>query len=207
MRIINWLNQNQGFVMAVLTLVYVVTTVVIALLTLKATRLSQKNLDTAIELEKGRLRPYVLFNISSSIAKRNTYASIKNLGLTAAYKVKVSIKPKLEHHYDVESPLTSRDILFLPPGEEVTDVIDSSPAFHQKYLEPLFEGVVEYEDSKANKFKEPFRIDLTFLKKRIYVREASVGDELKQVNETLTVIAKQLEQKESVNYVKRQEEI
>ena len=109
--------------------------------------------------------------------------------------------------YDVEAPLTSRDILFLPPGEEVTDVIDSSPAFHEKYPEPIFEGEVEYEDSKAEKFKEPFRIDLTFLMKRLYVREASITDELKQVNKTLAVIAKHLEQKESVSPVERQEEI
>ena len=93
MRIVNWLNQNQGFVMAVLTIVYVITTIVIALLTLKATRLSEKNLDTAIELEKNRLRPYVLFNISTSMANKTTYASIKNLRLTAASNVKVSIKP------------------------------------------------------------------------------------------------------------------
>src|SRR2546423_3644195 len=95
MRIVNWLNQNQGFVMAILTVVYVVTTIIIALLTLKATRLSRKNLDMALELERNRLRPYVLFNISSSIAQKNTFASIKNLGLTAAYNIRVSIKPKL----------------------------------------------------------------------------------------------------------------
>ena len=208
MRIVNWLNQNQGFVMAILTVVYVVTTIIIALLTLKATRLSRKNLDMALEIEKNRLRPYVLFNISSSIAQKSTFASIKNLGLTAAYNVKVSIKPKLaQFGEERESSLTSRNILFFPPGEEVTDVIDSSPAFHQSYPEPVFEGVVEYEDSNGSKFKEPFRIDLTFLKKRIYVREASVTDELKQVNETLAVIAKHLEPKESATYVEPQEEI
>jgi len=198
MQTVNWLNQNQGFVMAMLTLVYVVTTIIIALLTLKATTLSKKNLDMAIELEKNRLRPYVLFNISSSIAKKTTYASIKNLGLTAAYNVRVSIQPKLEHLYDGESPLTAREILFLPPGEEVTDVIDSSPAFHQKYPNPLFEGAVEYENLDADKFNEPFRIDLTFLKKRLYVRDSSVIDALNQVNETLAVIAKHLERGESV---------
>jgi hypothetical protein len=196
-RIVNWLNQNQGLVMTVLTLVYVVATLAIVFLTLKATRLSQKTVDTAIALEKNRLRPYVLFNISSSIANKTTYASIKNLGLTAAYKVRVSIQPKLEHLHDVESPLTARDILFLPPGEEITDVIDSSPAFHQKYPNPLFEGTVEYENSDADKFQEPFRIDLTFLKKRLYVRQSSVVDELNQVNETLAVIAKHLERNES----------
>jgi len=135
MRIVNWLNKNQGFVMAILTVVYVVTTIIIALLTLKATRLSRKNLDMTLELEKNRLRPYVLFNISSSIAQKNTFASIKNLGLTAAYNIKVSIKPKLaQFGEERESSLTSRNILFFPPGEEVADVIDSSPAFHQSSL-------------------------------------------------------------------------
>lgn len=206
MRIVNWLNQNQGFVIATLTLVYVATTILIALMTLKAVKVSEKNFDLAIQLEKNRIRPYVLFNLSSSIAQRNTYASVKNLGLTAAYNIRISINPKLEHHYDVESPLTSRLILFLPPSEEITDVIDSSPAFHQKYPESVFEGVVEYEDSQANEFKAPFRIDLTFLKKRIYVREPTTAGELKQLNETVAAIAKQLKNLERSNYVEAEDE-
>jgi len=81
------------------------------------------------------------------------------------------------------------------------------PPFIRAPSVPVFEGVVEYEDSNGSKFKEPFRIDLTFLKKRIYVREASVTNELKQVNETLAVIAKHLEQKEFATYDEPQEEI
>jgi uncharacterized membrane protein len=57
MRLINWLNQNQGFVMALLTLIYVLATMVIAWLTLRVTNLSQKNLDMAVQLEKSRTRP------------------------------------------------------------------------------------------------------------------------------------------------------
>jgi hypothetical protein len=94
-RFANWLNQNQGFVIAVLTFVYVITTVVIAALSIKATSLSKKHLETMVDLERNRLRPYVLFNISSSIEKRCTYASVKNHGLTAAYKIKVRIDPPL----------------------------------------------------------------------------------------------------------------
>ena len=196
MRFVNWLNQNQAVVMAMLTFVYVVATIVIEGLSIQTTRLAQKNLDMALQLERNRLRPYVVFNISSSTARKYTYASIKNRGLSAAYNVKVSIKPALVHHYDGQSPLTHREILFLPPDEEITDAIDSSPAFHEKYPEPVFEGDVQYADLAGNKYAEPFRIDLTFLKKRIYIREASVGDELKQLNETVTLIAKHLEQKQ-----------
>jgi hypothetical protein len=185
-KLTDWLNRNQGAVMTVLTFVYVVATILLVWL-------SRKSLKTAIALEKNRLRPYVLFNISSSMATKTTYASIRNLGATAAYNIKVSIEPKLEHLHDTESPLIGRDILFLPPNEEVTDIIDSSPAFHQKYPNPLFKGAVEYENSTGDKYREPFRIDLTFLKKRLYTREATVIDELKQINETLAVIGRHLE--------------
>src|SRR5688572_23772795 len=106
MRLVNWLNQNQGFVMALLTFVYVIATIVIARLAIKTTRLAQRNLDMALQLERDRVRPYVVFNISSSTAKRYTYASIKNRGLSAAYSVNISIKPALVHHYDGQSPLT-----------------------------------------------------------------------------------------------------
>lgn len=119
MRFVNWLNQNQGVVMAMLTFVYVAATIVIAGLSVKGARLAQKNIETMIDLERNRLRPYVLFNLSSSIAKRCTYESVKNHGLTAAYNVKVSIEPPLMHHHDGQSPLTHRDILFLPPSEQV----------------------------------------------------------------------------------------
>lgn len=182
--------------MMILTFVYVVATIIIVGLSVKSTRLAQKNLDTALQLEKNRVRPYVIFNISSSMARKYTYASLKNRGLSAAYNIRISIEPPLVHHHDGHSPLTHRHILFLPPDEEITDVIDMSPAFHETYKEPLFEGTVEYEDLTGNKYNEPFRLDLTFLKKRIYIREASIGDELTQMNETLIAISKHLEQGE-----------
>jgi hypothetical protein len=182
----DWLNRNQGAVMALLTFVYTALTIILVWL-------SHRSLKTAVALEKNRLRPYVLFNISSSIATKTTFASIKNLGPTAAYNIKILIEPKLEHLHDGESPLIGRDVLFLPPNEEVTDIIDSSPAFHQKYPNPLFKGAVEYENSCGEKYREPFRIDLTFLKKRLYNREPTVADELGQINETLVLIVRHLE--------------
>jgi hypothetical protein len=197
MRFVNWLNQNQGVVMATLTFVYVIATIVIAGLSVKSNRLAQQSIETIVELEKNRLRPYVIFNLSSSIRKKITFASIKNFGLTAAYNIKVSIDPALTHHYDGQSPLTHRDILLLPPHERITDLIDSSPAFHQQYPDPVFKGVVQYEDSNGKQYKEPFRIDLTFLKKRVYVRDASIADELKELNKTLVLINRNLQPKES----------
>ncbi len=171
--------------MVVLTFVYVVATIVIVFFT-------RKSVTTTIALEKNRLRPYVIFNISSSTTSHMTFASIRNLGLTAAYDVKVTIQPELEGARGQPSSLTAYPILFLPPGDEVTDVIDFSPTFHQKYDNPLFEGSVEYRNHAGDRFNEPFRIDLTLLKKRTFTRD-SIGDELKKINETLIAISRQLD--------------
>jgi len=106
--------------------------------------------------------------------------------------VKVTIHPELEGVRGQPSSLTAYPILFLPPGDEVTDIIDFSPTFHQKYDNPLFEGGVEYQNHAGDRFNEPFRIDLTFLKKRTFIRD-SIGDELKKINETLIAISRQLD--------------
>lgn len=195
MKTINWLNQNQGFVMAILTLVYVAATIVIAWLTLRMMQLGQQNLAQALALEKNRIRPYVLFNFVSDIEKRNTLATVKNAGLTPAYNVKVSIAPKLMHKgnpEERESALTAHKINLLPAGEVITDNLGFSPHFYQQYPQPIFSGTIEYEDSESNSYKESFSFDLTYLMKRIYIRDGSVMDELKKLNETLANIDKRL---------------
>lgn len=190
--IVKCLNDNQGTVMAVLTLVYVLTTIVIAALSLKATRLSQRNIDTLVLLEKNRLRPYVIFNISSSTTTRTTHALLTNVGLTSAHDIKVSTEPLLNgviNEEERESALTTQKISLLPPGEHLVDVLGPSPSFHQRYPEPLFKGSVEYKDAEGIGYKENFQIDLTFLKKRLYVGESTTEDELNEMNATLKKIA------------------
>lgn len=195
MCMVKWLNDNQGFVMAMLTLVYVLTTGGIVVLMLRANKISQQNLDTAIQLDRNRSRPYVLFNITSSTS-HHIYATVKNLGLTAAYNVHVSINPKLEYisqgQEKRESALTSQKISFLPPNEEVTDLIDTTEAFYQSYSAPIFEGSITYEDSTALKYKEHFRINLTYRMKRSFVREREVIDELRDLNQILAELSKYL---------------
>jgi hypothetical protein len=88
-----------------------------------------------------------------------------------------------------ECSLTAYPILLLPPNEKVEDVLDTSSAFHQKYPQPFFSGSVSYEDSNGNRYVEPFQIDLTFLKKRLSLKESSILVELDRLNETLELIA------------------
>ena len=129
--------------MAILTLVYVVATLSIAIIMVLANFLSSKSLAQALELEKLRSRPYLVFDLES----RNglIHAILKNLGKTAAYSAKVSVTPQLTRVIecqDWESPLTSSEIAFVAPNREISDMIQSGPEFAKLYPNLKFDGVL-----------------------------------------------------------------
>lgn len=162
--IMNWLNANQGFVMALLTLVYVVATVFMAGLMVRSNRLTRRQLD------EQRSRPAVIFNILSRGS--SFYAVLKNHGPTPAYAVSVSCAPPLVSHLggkDMETALTAHPVSFLPPQQELADFIDFSPEFCRRYPEPIFTGKVQYKDSSDNLYTQDFRIDLTVLENLKYL--------------------------------------
>jgi hypothetical protein len=88
-RMVDWLNQNQGFAIALLTLVYVVTTVIIAIIMARSNYLASKNIRLSIEFEKSRSRPNVIFDIV--IENRTVHAVLKNIGQSPAKHISVSV--------------------------------------------------------------------------------------------------------------------
>lgn len=206
---IEWLNQNQGFVMALLTFGSFITAVFLAYIALrtvkisgeakeiskdakeisnKALEISEKHLKLVADLENQRSRPYVLFNLYNDTGK--TYATVKNYGLTSANDIKISVEPKLLRASidESESILTSQTIYFLPPDFEIKDTLGLSSDFYQKHEEAKFKVKISYKDSFANEFENDFYIDLEILKRRSYTKEVSakeIVEELKEINKSL----------------------
>ncbi len=181
--IINWLNVNQGFVLGILTLVYVVTTLVMAGLMMHSNRLTR-------QLEEQRSRPAVIFNVIS--IDYWVHAIMKNTGLTPAYDVKVSCTPSITSDVggkDTETALTAHCVSFLAPQQEITDFIDGGPQFFKRYPDPVFTGTVKYKDRSGTPYKEDFRIDLSVLKSRSYLSRVDVGKELEKIRRTLEHLA------------------
>jgi hypothetical protein len=201
MKVLKFLNDNQGAVMTFLTALYVITTLGVVWLMMKANKLARKSFEKAIESERRRSRPYVVFNIITS-TNHDTYAAIKNYGLNSAFYIKVSIEPKLIYNEgigDTGVALTSQKIPFLPPGEEITELIDQSATFFERYKgRQSFQGSIEYQDSPESDavcYKEEFLIDLSFRKKRSLLPEKLLADEVRELNETLTVLSKSLKER------------
>jgi len=86
---INWLNTNQGFVMSLLTLIYVIATLVIVLYNRKTIR----------EMKEGReaeSRPYVFVYLDKDPRDLCFYLRIRNYGKSGAKINHVSIAPNLK---------------------------------------------------------------------------------------------------------------
>jgi len=158
---INWLNQNQGFVLGLLTFVYVLATIVLVIIALIQSNLTRRSLESAAQSEKRRYRPHVLFDLySEDIA---LYASLRNTGATPAFNVKLSLSPAIYCDSRGEKricPLIGQSILFLAPTREIRDACAFGGVFDKDFPEPLFTGSVEYEDAEGTKYEERFSIDL-----------------------------------------------
>jgi len=89
MGVIDWINANQGFAMSLLTLVYVIATLII----IYYNRKSIKELQEAREAES---RPYIFAYLDKDPRDLCFYLRVKNYGKSGAKLNNVSISPKLK---------------------------------------------------------------------------------------------------------------
>lgn len=89
LEIVNWLNNNQGFAMSVLTLVYVIATIIIVIYNHK----SIKELQNTREEES---RPYIFAYLHKDPRDICFYFRIKNYGKTGAKIESIEISPLLK---------------------------------------------------------------------------------------------------------------
>jgi len=141
-----WLNQNQGFVMSMLTLVYVAATVVIVVM----------NSNSIKEMRKTREaegRPYVLINLSKDPRDMCFYLRIKNYGKSGAMIQSMNISPQMKLietklgdsvlHGCILAPNQTLQFILLEKWKETCEIaysvditystLDQSTEFHEQY--------------------------------------------------------------------------
>jgi hypothetical protein len=162
MSLVDWVNRNQGFVTALLTLIYVVATIAILIVMTRANAVSQQNLALLREIEKSRLRPYVTFDVE--IDRNIVFCLLKNHGLSVARDIRVQIEPTITGKMNgqtYESSLTKAPIGSLAPGRELREVLEASPDFLAQYPTPVFRGNLRYCDAAGVEYLDPLVVDLT----------------------------------------------
>jgi len=167
MMITNWLNQNNGLIMTSLTAIYVITTCVILRTMRKTNEIAQKSLDNARELERSRVRPYVIFDIVAE--DRCFYAVLRNIGMTPALKVRTTTTPEIKKCVPQYASLCfiQEGVALLAPGQEIRDLIDTTPSYLQKNRDVTYEVNIEYGDVNGQQYKEKSMISVEHHRDRL----------------------------------------
>ncbi len=159
---IEWLNENQGAAIVIVTSVYVVATLVIMFVSWRTVRrlkeandLARKALDQAFAIEQNRNRPYVVFDFQ--VRFRYAYATLKNWGQRPAYDVSCTINPNiiraLGGGISGELSFVNNKVPVLVPGFEFRDLAGWSD-FVDKHSETVFEVTLCYRDSEGHEYRE-----------------------------------------------------
>ena len=104
---LEWFNSNEGFIMSILTFVYVVATIIIVIM----------NLLSIKEMKKSRMddnRPYLMANIVKDPRDKVFYIRIKNYGKTGAIIDSFEVNPDLNLLKENNQKVDIKGCLFPP---------------------------------------------------------------------------------------------
>lgn len=183
---IEWLNNNDGFVLAILTFVYVLATIILVGVSLFQAKLTDRSIKRASEAERRRYRPHVLFDLFSE--NITIYASLKNTGASPAFNVALKVKPEIYCEIRGQkrvSPLIGESVSYLAPSREIRDACAFGSEFDKHFPEPVFDGSISYEDADGTRYDESFRIDLRAQRQLLHVGKKDPGKELEKIAKAL----------------------
>ena len=182
---IEWSNANQGFLLVLLTFVYVIATIWLAML-------SRRQLRLATELELSRTRPMVILDLV--VDRHFVFATLKNFGQTPATDVKVHTSPKLQFVMGGENsvpkqetahpiPFIDRGVATLAPGRTISALVGYWPRVKSEYPDLVFEGELSYRDSTGRTYTERLVADLSAQDGLFSLGTKTIEDVAKQLEE------------------------
>ena len=173
-----WANGNTGFMMGVLTALYVIATVWIVWESRRTNKYQADAIRQAADLELARNRPYLVFHVDSKLKTHSDNdatwyfeASVANIGKTSAHNVRITTKPDFsapvgygegdELKYRSPTMLTDR-ISILPPGHIEIEQLGPTHFLYQQFdkKELKFQVFMTYSSSRGEQYKDDYTIDL-----------------------------------------------
>jgi hypothetical protein len=177
--VIEFCDKHSGFVLAVLTTLYVVATVVLVGLTYRQFRF-------VVGLERDRIRPSV--NVDIVYEFLFFHIAVTNFGKTEARNIKIEIQPQIRvllAAFDEPKPIPflQDGIMILSPGREIKGTIGSWKAFTSEYPDKKFTGEVSYEDAHGQTYRTPISIDVSYEEGLAHLQRLEVHDLAKTLRE------------------------
>jgi len=172
-------------VLAVLTGIYVLATIVLVLL-------SYRQFRFALALERQRNRPVVSIDLQPDGPFLNL--AVKNFGLTSAADVKIEVTPQIRAIHGKRAdksweeskpiPFLSNGIVMLPPGKEIKGLVGFRTHVRQHNPEMIFRGTISYSDAPGRtKYFESFVIDLSAEEGLAHLQTRTLHDIAKTLDE------------------------
>lgn len=146
---ISWLNSNQGFVMAILTAIYVLATIILV----RQNKKTLQEIKTSRELEQ---RPYIYAEIVNTSEFVHTYSlQVRNRGKSPAILKLITIAPsiKFSEKLGIES---LQNMVFLP-GQCLSLIIKNN---NKEFHENKYHFSLEYQSLAGESFIESYTIPL-----------------------------------------------
>jgi len=186
--VIEWMNNNNGTIMALLTLVYVGATILIL-------KVNKDMVKESVKLREAESRPYVI----AYLEERNTgsvFLKIENIGKSIARNIKISSNIRIEYpdSYSISDSYIFNNHFTLAPNQKIDFFIHQTKVGGIKVKEdseglyPTYLLTISYENDN-NKYEEKNPIDLNIVKHRIYEKNEDrikyIVEELKEIKETL----------------------
>jgi len=178
-KVIEWSNSNTGFLMALLTAVYVIATLLILYE-------NRRNNRLMISFEKDRKRPHVVFWVESEMKTHDQCVNsidfvgkIKNEGESTAHNIKVTTEPKLIARQGVGSDgkeiyrtptFLEEKTSILVPNQTVSEYIGPTKFLLNDNGDKALDFIVyiEFSDLGGLLYSTEYNIDLSRNKDRFY---------------------------------------
>lgn len=182
---IEWCNANQGFVMTLLTGVYVFATIILVYMAYKANTISEQNTRSLAKLEQERMRPLIEVRIESE--PPFLILRVINQGQTPAYGIRIETTPHImalrggKGVYPQEK--TQEPIGFienetgaLGAGCSVSTIMGSFSRVTEVYPEMRFVGSVKFRSFESGEYTSPIDLDLRYMKNALHVGRKTMHD-------------------------------
>ena len=189
MNLVEWLNENAGSVMAILTGVYVIATILILLESRRTNCLQSDAIKQSIAFERARNRPYVVFAIQSELRTHSEhdsdayyFASAKNMGVSSAHNVSIKTSPELnarlgwgENNKKIyRTPaMLRKPVSVILPGAEIREIVGPAGFLFEDNSddELSFEVTVTYSDIAEEIYQQNFTINLAWQREHAYYED------------------------------------
>jgi hypothetical protein len=187
MIMIDWANLNSGFLLVLLTAVYVLATVAILSVMTWSNKLLRKSIEQTAEIERARIRPYLSIFLKHTKSKNSKsmpssptgYLFLKNSGLSYAYKVSITMTPQIYSECMRGSKKTKIVPFFvdnetpsIAPGEKLSDFLGFLSEIYSLFENPVFKGQISYFDAFGTEYEDNFILNLVFMRKAVtYVED------------------------------------